>query len=1068
MAVQAGIRIGVDGEREYRQAIQNINQQTKELKSEMDLLTSSFDKNATAEQKAAAQAEIFRKEVDNQQKKVDTLADKYRKQTTELNRLAVELEDAKREYGENSEQAQRAQKAYDNYSTTVSKTKTELNRAETELNKMNTALEKAEKDAKGADGSLATVPSTLDQIRAGADKVSEALAGVASGLDTASQKTAAISAAAAAGLGASAVMASNYEDAIAKVSTIADESVVSIEDMGEAIRDLSNESGIAATDLAEAVYNAISAGQDTADAVGFVERATRLARSGFAETGDALDILTTIMNAYGLEAEKVGEVSDILIQTQNLGKTTVADLASAMGKVIPTAASFGVELDQLGAAYAVITANGVQTREATTYMNALFNELGKSSTGLAKILADKTGKSFAELTEDGLSVADVLAILKEAADEDGLAFNDIFSSSEAAKAGLILLGDSADDFNGTLDEMRKAAGSTDRAFDKLDTTSYGIQKTLNQLKNTGIDLGETLLEMAAPALDSLSNLVTSLREAVSGMDDRTKKMIVTAGLAVAALSPALKALSGLVSVASTAASAISAIFSNPALLAITAGAAAIGAVTVAIIANEEAHRRHTQAIAEAASQTSNYTSAERDMLTAMNDSISAMEASRAATAEATEAISFQRDRAVELIDELLSLADEQGNVSETDQAHAQVIIDELNRAYGLEIELIDGQIQGYDSLRDSVYEVIEAKTAEALIERHRDDYLTALEAQDDLLQSIRTSRYNAAEAEEEYNRNAQAAARATAYLQEHQYEMTRREYDAYLDYVEGLEAGAATAHENWMQSIEDEQTYSQAYLENSRLIQNYDAAQVAAQRGNTQEVIDLMTGRTNAWTDYGNTVSAETSAALNAMEDEVQRAGEYALELRTNWENGVDGYTEDMVEEAEQSYLDILAAYSGALDDAGLIGSDFVQGLINGLDSRQSDLAQKAKNIGSTVSHGVRDVLGIASPSKVAAQIGEYFGEGLVIGLDRSAVDVGDAAAAQADEMVAAFAGVNDVFGSAAVGQLLGGGAASNAVNYGGVSITVNANDEMTAQEIAEAVMEQMQSAVERKGAVYA
>ena len=142
-------------------------------------------------------------------------------------------------------------------------------------------------------------------------------------------------------------MASNFEDAMAKVSTIADETEVPISDLETAILNLSDETGIAATDIADNVYNAISAGQSTGDAVNFVSNATKLAKAGFAESGDALDILTTIMNAYGMEADKVTDVSDMLIQTQNLGKTTVAELSSAMGKEIPTAKAQGVELDSL-------------------------------------------------------------------------------------------------------------------------------------------------------------------------------------------------------------------------------------------------------------------------------------------------------------------------------------------------------------------------------------------------------------------------------------------------------------------------------------------------------------------------------------------------------------------------------------------------------------------------------------------------------------------------------------------------------------------------------------------------
>lgn len=113
----------------------------------------------------------------------------------------------------------------------------------------------------------------------------------------------------------------DFEQALAKVSTIADTTVVPLNEMKDSITALSKEMGISVTTLSEDVYNAISAGQDTADAVSFVEKASKLAKAGFAESSQALDILTTIMNAYGLEAEEVARVSDVLINTQNKGKS---------------------------------------------------------------------------------------------------------------------------------------------------------------------------------------------------------------------------------------------------------------------------------------------------------------------------------------------------------------------------------------------------------------------------------------------------------------------------------------------------------------------------------------------------------------------------------------------------------------------------------------------------------------------------------------------------------------------------------------------------------------------------
>ena len=169
----------------------------------------------------------------------------------------------------------------------------------------------------------------------------------------------------------------SYETALAKVSTIADTQAVPLEKFSHEILALSNSTGVAATAIAEDVYNAISAGQASGDAVNFVTNSTMLAKAGFAETSQTLDVLTTILNAYGMSADKVGTVSDMLVQIQNKGKVTVGELSSVMGKIIPTANSYNVSLEQLGATYAIMTSKGTTAAETTTYANSMLNEMGK-------------------------------------------------------------------------------------------------------------------------------------------------------------------------------------------------------------------------------------------------------------------------------------------------------------------------------------------------------------------------------------------------------------------------------------------------------------------------------------------------------------------------------------------------------------------------------------------------------------------------------------------------------------------------------------------------------------------
>lgn len=362
-----------------------------------------------------------------------------------------------------------------------------------------------------------------------------------------------ISAATAAAGAATVKMAFDFEDSMAKVSTIADTAEVPLEELEAAILELSDESGIAAGEIAENVYNAISAGQKTGDAVNFVRYATDLARAGFADSGDALDLLTTIMNAYKLEADEVVNVSDTLIATQNLGKTTVAELSASMGKIIPTANAAGVQLDQVAAGYALMTANGVATAESTTYMNSMLNELNKSGTTVSDTLKNQTGKSFSELMAEGYTLGDVLGIINTAAMADNKTLMDMFGSAEAAKAGLILLGNdvsavenglveaggAAGDFNNMLAGIREGSGGTATALEKLDTNNRRIAVAINQAKNAALDFGQVAGGMLAPYIEKFAGLVEQATDKLKNMDEGQKKTIVTIAAVVAAAGPLL-------------------------------------------------------------------------------------------------------------------------------------------------------------------------------------------------------------------------------------------------------------------------------------------------------------------------------------------------------------------------------------------------------------------------------------------------------------------------------------------------------------------------------------------------
>lgn len=387
-------------------------------------------------------------------------------------------------------------------------------------------------------------------------------------------------------LTASTKSASDFQNGMAKMSTLFDTSKTSVSDLSKEFLTLSNKTGLSASELAEAGYQALSAGQSV-DKVGkFVETAGNLAKAGFASTTTAVDVLTTAMNAYGSSAGSADQIANKLVRTQNLGKTTVDELASAMGKVIPTASSMGVNINNLTSGYVSLTKQGIATAEATTYMNSMFNELGDSGTTLGGVIKEKTGKSFQECMNSGMSLADVLQITKQYADENGIAYNELWSSAEAGKAGLAILNGGVDEFNKTVETMASDTDDVGEALDKLETPSVKAQKAINQIKNSGIELGTAFIGALAPTLEKVCGVVEKATTWFSSLDDHTKTMIATVMGIGAVASPVLiiggKIISGIGSMVGKIGTAISTISSLSGVLgAITSP---IGLVVMAITA----------------------------------------------------------------------------------------------------------------------------------------------------------------------------------------------------------------------------------------------------------------------------------------------------------------------------------------------------------------------------------------------------------------------------------------------------------------------------------------------------
>ena len=306
-----------------------------------------------------------------------------------------------------------------------------------------------------------------------------------------------------------------FESAMAKVGTIADTAKVPLESLSSQVLQVSGDMHIGANEISEAAYQAISAGQDTGNAVAFAGQASMLATAGFTSSASAVDILTTALNAYGKGADEAGHVSDVLLTTQNLGKTSVDELAGSMGRVIPLAAAYNVSMENLSSGLAIMTANGIATAEASTYTKAMLNELGDTGSSVGKILKQQTGKSFAELNADGKSLGDVLQVLYDSVGGNATKFAGLWSSVEAGTGALSLASSGADKFNGVLQQMQADSGATQTAYDTMtDTMAYKLDGVKTNAQNLGTALFDAVSGRLGEAVALAGGYLQTLSESV--------------------------------------------------------------------------------------------------------------------------------------------------------------------------------------------------------------------------------------------------------------------------------------------------------------------------------------------------------------------------------------------------------------------------------------------------------------------------------------------------------------------------------------------------------------------------
>ena len=312
----------------------------------------------------------------------------------------------------------------------------------------------------------------------------------------------------------------SFESSMQKVKTLFTGTDEQFSALSDEILEISSATGLAADGLAEAAYSAESAGVPMEMLGTMLQSSAELAAAGFTDIDTALSATAKTMNAYGMEGEEaIGRVQKVLMQTQNLGITTVDELGASLAQVTPTASAFGVSFEQVGASLAVMTASGTSTAQATTQLNSLIAELGKTGTIASNNLAKAAegtqyaGMSFNEMMEAGADLGDVLGMISAQADKDGVSMVDMFSSIEAGKAALSIFSGEGETFKNDLEQMATSADVVGEAYGTVsDSLEFKTQRIKTSFSNMATGLFEVVSGPLADAADGAADALASITQ----------------------------------------------------------------------------------------------------------------------------------------------------------------------------------------------------------------------------------------------------------------------------------------------------------------------------------------------------------------------------------------------------------------------------------------------------------------------------------------------------------------------------------------------------------------------------
>ena len=507
-----GIKLGIDGEKEFKQALKDINQSFKVLGSEMTLITSQFDKQDKSVEAVSARNRVLNKEIEEQQKKIALLSDA--------------LQNASTSFGENDKRTQAWQ--------------IQLNNAKAELNKLDKELDENERalddTADGFDDAEKQADDFGDEVKKAGNEA-KGSGGKLEGLARVAKDIGVVLAAAVAAIGAAVKKTvgmiddcvevyADFDDSMRQVAATMGLSSQEIAQSGgdfdklsKAAKDAGASTRYSASEAAEALNYLALAGYDANQSIEVMPKVLDLAAAGGLDLAYASDLVTDSMSALGLSSSELDTFMDQMAKTSQKSNTSVQQLGEAILVCAGTASMTGQDLDNVNTALGVLADNGIKGEEGGTHLRNVLMSLSsptEKGANQLKALGVEVYDSSGKMKQLDVVLADLdKSMAGMTQQEKTNAIKNIFNKTDIAAVNTLL-----ESTNGRFAELNglvlDSAGAAKEMANAMESGLAGTERSWKSaLEGLQIETGSIFADIKQKALTDLTGIVRDLTQGLS-------------------------------------------------------------------------------------------------------------------------------------------------------------------------------------------------------------------------------------------------------------------------------------------------------------------------------------------------------------------------------------------------------------------------------------------------------------------------------------------------------------------------------------------------------------------------